>query len=358
LILLIVNLIPAYFSDDLSRLKYDDSFVWDRKIRLLREGGLNHYDTLIIGDSQSQSGILPDLLSSNGEAVYNLSLPAMQPEGLESLIHLIDTHAPGVKRILVNISPYNAFSSDVYQGFLNYYRTELMVYDPAAPFRGGISLAGKSAGDYLERLLVYLPLYALHDTLYPASSFGGNLSDYPFSSLRRNPDLIPGTRYSSFLLNYSGPETGMLHRIEENQKIADLMDLYRGYWIWKSLRDPQQGCVDGETTGIGGYFEFRDRRGSQESWHRVLKSLAKTGREVLLIQIPLSPFWEKTTDPRTVYSRLDRLIEEASRGLNVRVFPRPDVGDYRGLFNDWTHLNYCGAKKYTLWLRNRIGNRL
>ena len=99
---------------------------------------------------------------------------------------------------------------------------------------------------------------------------------------------------------------------------------------------------------------YPDRHGAFASWRALLSKLRLRGYETVLIQIPLSSVWSSLTDPVAVDGRLDEKLE-ALRGENpgLRILPLPEFSDPLK-FNDWTHLSYCGAVRYTDHLSRRL----
>src|SRR5207253_1977181 len=90
LIFAALNLTVAAFDRRIALWKDADSFVWHTKANKLLDGRLRDVDVLILGDSQTMSGVVPQILEkATGRKFYNFGLPAQQPEGMESIVRLL-----------------------------------------------------------------------------------------------------------------------------------------------------------------------------------------------------------------------------------------------------------------------------
>ncbi|MCE9597658.1 MAG: hypothetical protein K8S54_06785 [Spirochaetia bacterium] len=294
-----------------------DLFVWQQKRRTF-ESGLSS-DTLILGDSQAMSGILPEALTPFGFKAQNLAVPSQQPEGLEYTVKQISRFAPATRRVILNVSPFTLFKSEVWPAFLNYYRE---TYD-LSPFDfepARIPLAGKNSGDAIYRGFRLLPIFKLRD------------------------------RFASIIADAS-PLKLAGKRSERNLQVKTILDAHNGYWVWQS--EDSFKCA-GTLPAIPALasLKYQDRPESLESYQRVITALKDQGIEVILVFIPLSDVWAGLAASGTelrVYQAMQRLESQG-----IKTIKMPSRSEYAGLFHDWTHLNYCGAKKYSAWLGDKI----
>ena len=350
--------------------KDPDSFAWRTKVEWIRRGPIDKYSTLILGDSQAMSGVLPRAL---GPDVYNLGLPSLQPEGLESLIHLLEkrnyfqaTSIPAntkrrqkKRNLIINVNAFAMFKSEVYRAFLTYYRNELLEYDPVALLRRP-DLAGDTPGVILHRLFYSLiPAYRHHGEIRGALSFEANLGNIAPANLRdgRIPSPPVLERIRTYLENWRYGEKAA-RRIRENRRLAELLRTNQGYWTWKLFTPP--GPLDCKRDSIPpvalrGGLAYKERPRAVKSWRRLLVKLDALGVNVYLMQAPLSGVWEKAARP-DIYKRLDAKLAELTRDLpGVRLLRRPLnwPTDDPSLFHDWTHLSYCGAEIFSRYLKEQ-----
>lgn len=340
-----------------------DSFVWSEKLALLSSRRLSGVQTIIVGDSQAMSGVVPAELEG---PVYNLALPSLQPEGLLPIAADF-SQLPQLRRVVVNISPYSAFQSEVAGAFLTYAKAELLPVRPLLLFeRPG--LEAKSAGDQLDLALFGLSaLYRSHRYGQLIASFERRISTVPLSVVRKNPALADKQVLNQFLASTWMPLGALAEREQENLRTRELLASGRGYWTWNSRALPTvQSCAPQgsrfEGAPVGGWQTFRPRPRSEVAWRDLLSELASRGYLVHVVQIPLSSVWSSTTQSREVYARLDSLLgrirETLPKELQSRIVFHPreahwDTGDAH-LFHDWTHLSYCGALQYTRALRAKM----
>lgn len=311
-----------------------DAFVWRAKIAALEAGRLRATRTLVLGDSLAMSAVLPAELAAGLSAagldagdetsVYNLALPAQQPEGLLALLDGADF--PRLERVIVNFSPFAFFETEIFAGFRTYARGELWPRRPAALLRFAYLLESPAgAADQLARLL---PLYELRPA---AALFALSEAEDPFAQLR-------------------------LRRAEQ-ERIASLLERDRGFWTWNRVAAARPACP-GPTPAartFPGRREYRERSGALRAWPLLLEELRSRSR-VYVIQVPLSQTWRNSVAAERVYGRLDKALNDWSRRIPEPVIlPRPAQTAYAGGdFVDWTHLSYCGARRYTAWLARAI----
>lgn len=359
-IFLLANLLPLLWEKELNGALDNDIFVWNYKIDRLREGKLRGVELLVLGDSQAMSGILTGRLLSHPEKGYNLGLPAQQPEGVLSLLQLLKREAPRLRVIILNVNPFSMFQSDVHNAFLNYYRSELLIY-ASRPLLQEPGLAGKTAGEWLDRSFQILPLYRMRGRITPLFSFEENLLGIPLSTIRgHRPMTAPAGSDRLFLRGWSPRELYTV-RAWQNGRIASILAEHYGFWTWKSFQIPASGDCQANIVealpGGGKRYVYPRRKNGERAWRLLFEELSRTSYQVYVVQIPFSRSWQRAVDSRRVYQELNHRLDIALRGLPaIRRIDLP--AEWRDndtlLFYDWTHLSYCGAIQYSEWLRRRI----
>lgn len=338
-----------------------DTFVWHEKVNLLAGDGLAAAPLLVLGDSQAMSGVLAADLDAGA---YNLGLPSQQPEGLLALANQL-AHAPRAGRILISISPYSLFKSDVLRAFQTYFRSALLPRS-AALLVGSPTIIGDSAGEALEFLLLQMPLYQVHQLGFLYGSFEQRLPEVPLQMVRRQPKFVNLPATDRFLTSGWEPLAAARAQGQRNQMVRRILKDNRGFWTWQAFGDTGPGSCSPSGRSIPGAppvkQTFANRPEARVFWRKVMLSLKRQGREVHLIQLPFSDAWERSTYPDEVYRRLDQALIELGNDFaqapgtgTLRIHPRPrwDSADAR-LFHDWTHLSFCGARRYTHWLSARL----
>lgn len=310
LLFVLVNVLfiePASYS---RRWLDEDLVVWNYKWN----ASMPRANIAALGDSQVMSGILPSEFRRRGQSLVNMGLPSQQPEGLFPLIERLPE---GTRLVIIGVSPYFMFKSEVVQSFYTYYRA-------TAPFsladlRRDRKLAGQNTGDAVYRMLRWMPVLQFRDRLSPILT-----KARPFEEAE-----LRGVR---------------TELIERTLKEED------GFWTWKARNPRECGAV--VSAPGSGFLVFKDRPGSEDALRYALKSIQEKGMRAVLVSIPFSEPWAGLTDPR-INDRLHSVMRRFAG--SARVVETPDRGEYRGLFHDWTHLDYCGAGKYSAWLYDRLG---
>ncbi len=369
------NLVQEFaLSAELRYLRGGDRFVWNHKIHELRAGRLESYELYILGDSQTMSGIRPELLRKSS---YNLALPSQQPEGMRSLAEYLPQAGGGVSNagrpiVLININPFNLFESEVRRSFRHYYGQELLRYDLAGVAARSPGLVGTSAGDWLHQVLLFVPAYRANYVLGPLIGLGeAGLSDFPLSELRRKPELIPAADYEEYLRAAPGPFAEIAQRRERNRRLEDRLRSDGGFWIWKDYGAAGPGSdrrssynyedcparPDLDTAASPGFYVYPDRPASAAAYHDLFDFLLKKGYRIVIVQLPFSPGYGGIVNEAAVYAMLDRRLAELTADRpEIQVLPRPPADTIRatGGYSDLTHLSACGATDLTEWLRDRL----
>ncbi len=336
------NFAARLFQTQTSLWKDADSYVWNTKMGALFRGDLKNTEILILGDSQTMSGVLPEILEKSlRRKVYNFGLPAQQPEGMESLAALLKEQAPSLRTIVINVNPYCMFKTEVYDAFLTYYRGEMLNHAPGTLLLRP-DLAGRSPGQFLHQSLQSLPIYSLHFAV-----------EQHFENPASNKKNDPEQAEAYFRTGWSPLESIRSAR-EKNLAVGRIISEHRGFWTWKNFTVPELRCSSSivEDVPVRGVPYF-DRPLAGPSWQRTLAKLSGSGYRIVIAQIPFSEVWNKSTDYDGVYRRLNARIGEFKKDhLNLVVIPLPPAADYRapGMFQDWTHLSACGAARYTKFL--------
>ena len=351
------------FDAELRLAADSDSFVWTEKLGALSSARLRHVGTIVLGDSQAMSGILPAEL---GPDAYNLAMPSMQSEGLLALASALE-RLPRLRRIIVNISPFSLFESEVTSAFQTYARAELLPRFPALLFQSPGLKAG-TAGGRLDLVLSLSATYRAHTYGSLFASFEQRLPGVPLSVLRKNPKLANQALVNTFLQSGWDPAGGARAAAARNLKTRLLLERSRGYWTWKDILPPSVArCAkvgarfDGAP--LGGWQDFRKRAAAETAWRLLLVRLAGLGYEVHVVQIPFSAVWAAGTDAPSVYRRLDAFLARTLIAVPARLRGRLHVHgrsstwktDDAHLYHDWTHLSYCGAIDFTRRLRVEMG---
>lgn len=305
-----------------SQLQDTDLFVWQQKKDTLDSGQIA-VETLILGDSQAMSGILPEELLRHGIVAYNMGVPSQQPEGMEHVAVRIKSKVPAIRRVIINVSPFTLFKSEVWPAFQNYYRE---TYDPTAvDFTAGrFALLGRNAGDAIYRGLHALPIFKMRDRLAP-------------------------------VVAHASPLQLATPRISQNNRVRKTLVENQGYWVWQSEDSFACGTTMARVPPLAS-LKYQERPESIQSYTRLVGLLREQGLEVVLVFIPLSEIWAGLAAPGTeerVHAAMRRFEQP-----HVKIVPMPPRAEYSGLFHDWTHLNYCGAKKYSGWLAEKMGHPL
>lgn len=347
LFFILLNVAAWSFRGNIQLLSDPDTFIWNHKIQMLESGELKDVKVVILGDSQTMSGIVPGLLEKSlGKKTYNLGLPAMQPEGLEAMVPLLKR--AGVETVIVNINPYCLFRTEVFDSFLTYYRSTFMQGSFRALFRRP-DLVGKSAGQWFSQALTIFPAYAAHENVQyfftPASAIR-----FPGDVAQTMPD--DSLRYFEEGWN---PRANMKKVADRNLFVRRTTDENAGFWTWKSYSPPDFSCKNVALDPLPLRVVYPDRPGAVESWKRVVRLLKDSGIRTIFVQIPFSGVWKNTTDPVSVYGRLDaRLLEILSENPEMKSIPRPENFPDTNVFHDWTHLSPCGASLFTRYLIDRL----
>ncbi len=306
-----------------------DAFVWKRKLAWLRDGRLQNVETLIIGDSQAMSGILP-AQSSGPWRTVNLALPSMQPEGWAVLLPEIFA-LPALRRVVVQIGPFSLLDTEIYDSFRGLSRAELFVRNPAAMLRYPYLL--ENSTEAVEQIFAPLPLVRMRD-VFRSETPGKPHLDLAWNPLER-----------------------IARRQADHHRIDDLLERGAGFWTWNFVGTDPEFCgtatpAFNSVPALPARRLLRDRPGALPAWAGVLREL-RARYPVRLVRVPLPEAWRRATDTRAARLAIDAAVAELERavpGLEVVApFPEEDFGG--GDFHDWTHLSWCGARKFTERLR-------
>jgi hypothetical protein len=275
------------------------------------------------------SGILPrELEHAAGGPVYNLGLPSLQPEGVVAMLPDLEG-MPELRTIVLGVSPFSLFDSEIFASFRGYARRELWPRRPGYLFEFPYLI--RDSSDFVRHALDASPLFRVRYRLN-GSAFPGDITP-PF----------PG-RVIDVLFAGAG------RRAFESRRIAALLERERGHWSWNFVgEDPGQCPTEPPRIGVfPGTLRYPDRVGADAAYRRLLGAL--TARyDVYLVELPLSETWHGVVDAQEVYGRIDaRVASWRADFPGLRVIPRPAHDAYTGAdFIDWTHLSYCGARRYT-----------
>lgn len=358
-----VNLLLSWKEEDLSYIKEQDRFVWHTKISNIRNGSVKDVEYLFLGDSQVMSGVLPDRLDGNyfsGRNIYNLGLPAMQPEGLLVLTDTILANMPRLKVIFMNVGPYSLFTNDNLRAFDKYYLSELYYRALTSAFRSWIQPKPGSAGMIVHGLLKNLPLYRFNDDFSTQISYGSDLSGTPLSILIGHPELADRVIVGNYLNETYKPARRIRKEVERNRIIGGILQRNRGYWSWGEVEPVLHDCKSESVDQIRRLPvkpEFRLRKEAVISYEKIIKKYDEVGVDVVLLRIPLSPQWYRLAGNDGLRASMqDAVTKLAESYPRLRIIPAPP-GDFFARmknFADFTHLSYCGAIRYSRYLSDTM----
>ncbi len=336
--------------NELRYYQHPDRVVWMLRARALQEHKLP--DTMILGDSQAMSGLRPHLFGKEYGRVYNLGLPSAQPEALLSVVPYLEDRQ--VKTLIVNISPYSMYETEVYDAFLNYYRSEFIALNWPGLQRA--YLYGDSGGEVLESTLSGMGLYRLNAGIR-------NLSTDEELSLMVQPGPFPGIGYSARpaaqgVVNAPSLASRMRKLREVNAKIESILDSTNGFWTWRNFQAPSRDdCDAGELKPLPASIRFKPRPEAIRAWVDFLNQASRYVERIILIRIPFSDSWHDTVDRILPYGKVSSDVHGILMELDLpqKVTYLDGASDFSDTdFYDWNHLDYCGAERYTMFLLEQI----
>ncbi|MBU45475.1 MAG: hypothetical protein CMN76_19855 [Spirochaetaceae bacterium] len=349
-ILLLCLLFLGILGRNLDYLQHPDRVVWMLRTEALREQSGIH--TLIMGDSQAMSGVRPDLFGEGFGKVYNIGLPSAQPEAFLSVLPYLEGNR--VDTLIVNISPYSLYETEVFEAFLTYYRTEYIAVDWPSPV-GRPYLYGNSAGEFVGTLLSGLGMYRVNSAYR-------NLATDDSLSLMVRPGPFLGIGFSGKPANHAIVDSpGLAQKADQlratNHRIKQLLQDHDGFWTWRDYRNPSQEDCSGEKLNpLPPSIRFRPRPDATQAWIEFLNGASPYVRQIVLVSIPFSDSWHDTVDRILPSARITTEIEGILASLNapekVHYIEAPDFSDQD--FFDWNHLDYCGAARYTRFLLEQM----
>ena len=334
--------------------QHPDRFVWQSRAALVSEleSGTMARQTLILGDSQAMSGIRPDLFGPEFGKVYNLGLPSAQPEALLSMLPALERQRPSL--IIVNISPYSLYRTEVYRAFLGYYRSEFISLHWPNPLRRPY-LYGDSAGEALATVLDGLKLYH-------ANSAIRNMATDHSLSLMVSPGPFPGLGYAKPAGQPLATAPDLRRKMQglkaKNQLLSRILGVTGGFWTWRDFRMPPTSCHSGELMPLPATVVFKERPEAIQAWKEFLQKATQYSGRVVVVSVPFSPAWHETVDRILPSSKLSQsvhsIVDEIPGGVDYIAAP----SDYENSdFYDWNHLDYCGAERYTRFLTEALSGQ-
>ncbi|MCB1302857.1 MAG: hypothetical protein KDK37_01190 [Leptospiraceae bacterium] len=347
LLVLLSGLVLYWMGRAFRFYQHPDRVVWMLRADWL--SGDRPVDTLILGDSQAMSGLRPDVLGSEFGRIENLGLPSAQPEALLSVLSYLERHR--VRTLIVNISPYSMYRTEVYDAFLNYYRSEWISLRWPSPLQTG--LYGDSGGEVLSTLMAGLGLYRINGVIR-------NLSTDETLSMFVQPGPFPGIGAASnpnaLALAPRFLESMRTLRLK-NGNLQSILSRTNGFWTWRDFRAPgEEQCDAASLKPLPATIRFRPRPQAIEAWIEFLKRASPHADRIFLVIIPFSDSWHETVDrilpSGKVSLTVEKIAERAHVGNLTVVGPPSDFSDKD--FYDWNHLDYCGAARYSRWLKQRI----
>lgn len=346
--LLLLGAAVVYFLG--TQLRYNqhpDRFVWMHRARALT--GDHQWNTVVLGDSQAMSGIRPDLFEGYG-SVINLGLPSAQPEAMITAISHLEHRKPEL--IIVNISPYSLYRTEVYNVFLSYYRHEFIHLSWPSPFSRSY-LYGDNPGEVMATLFSGLGLYRANAAIR-------NLSTDDDLSLMVQPGPFPGIGNAKPSGDPLSREPGLQEKMqdlqEKNRLVERILNSTGGFWTWRDFRMPDESCETSELQPLPATIRFKERPEAIQAWKDFLARASEISHRVVLVSIPFSASWHETVDrilPSDSVSQSIHRILEDDRLKGVEYIETPG-GFSDADFYDWNHLDYCGAGRYTRFLLEKL----
>ncbi|MEQ8351128.1 MAG: hypothetical protein RH862_06570 [Leptospiraceae bacterium] len=341
-------MIIGYAGQQLKHYQHPDRTVW-----MLRAQELNGepIQTMILGDSQAMSGIRPDLFNADSGRVINMGLPSAQPEALISFIPYLEEHS--VDTLIVNISPYSLYHTEVFDAFLNYYRHEFI--SVRWPSANRMYLYGSSAGEALGTVFSGVGLYRLNSAIR-------NLATDTNNSFIVQPGPFPGIGYGIPEGEALLKEPSLLEKMRNirrmNQSIEEILRSTNGFWTWRDFKEPSRSrCDTEELKPLPATLRFKERPEAVQAWQDFLNLASPHVGRIVLIRIPFSKSWHDTVDKILPSAKVSSDIQSILGNLDYpeKVVYLSEGKDFpNSEFYDWNHLDYCGARKYTLFLLEQM----
>lgn len=285
--------------------------MWDEEKEFINSVGLHNNekgsknDLLILGDSRAKSGILPDMLTSNG---YNAAIGGTTPiEMYYSLDTYLKNHqAPD--NIIVIFAPYHLCDIDNWEQTLYYnylsIPQELEVYKNAC-ILGEEKVAYKWAWCDMLSYKLRLP------NKYLSAEYNANFVGRYQDNYNKKTSVIADLGYTEF-----GTEDGNSGlNYETHHEYFDYSDLVIMYY------------------------------------EKLLKKLDESGAEVYIIQSPVNEasFPEISQDFFDGYElMLENLTKDYDFNVETEVIAYPDK-----YFGDNNHLNRKGAEEFSRQIKDK-----
>lgn len=306
------------------------------------------YTYLILGDSQVMSGIHPkflkELLTEESKILY-YPRPSEQAEGIYLLLKKFYSEGYRFKKILVNISPVTTSKNNIVES------QRTLTYN-FFPFQKEIFLNFELSEFYFKNIsgAVYYSIIQIFPLLKLNSNLINEIALIPKSaslgsSLNIN-DYLDRSFFGDLQLNRI-QNTFLKYTLSENEF----------YFQWDNFKTTNICIPNLEEKKIpfGIDIAFSNpRKKSFEMWLEIYNLAKENSSELIYLYIPFAPEIQTKilNSEKLPLLELIHRIENKAPKTNVFSFSIDDF--QKSDFTDYTHLNYCGMKKLTKELANKL----
>jgi hypothetical protein len=306
------------------------------------------YTYLILGDSQVMSGIHPKLLKAfliEETKILYYPRPSEQAEGIYLLLKKFYAEGYRFKKILVNISPVTTSKNNIVESH------KTLTYN-FFPFHKEIFLNFDLSEFYFKNLsgAVYYCIVQIFPLLKLNSNLINELALIPKSaslgSSLKMSDYLDRSFFGDLQLNHI-----------QNTFLKNTLSGNEFYFQWDNFKTTNICIPNLEEKKIpfGIKIAFSNpRKKSFERWLEIYNLAKENMSEVIFLNIPFSPeIYSKILEGKQLpLHELIRILDSRIPKENIFSFP---VNNFlESDFSDYTHLNYCGMKKLTKELANKL----
>lgn len=329
------------------------SFIW-YQIDQRKLVPNQHYDLVIMGDSQIMSGVNPhylkNLLKKKGKKykILYYPRPSEQPEGILNNLYQLEKKNITYDNFFANISPVTVSQNNIVSAHRNL-ALNINSFQADFYFKSLLnSFYIKTVGEHFYYLILQIfPLFKLNSN---------------FSSEWR---LIPSNEKTNLLAKdinsflKQNPFQNFAEKKRQNLFLKRELVQNDFYWEWGSFEHYTGECKKKEVQfnlpdAIAGVF-LVPRLKAERSWNKVLEYLSKKGCSFFLIYIQFSPETESKIQSNATFSPIHQTIQKLKKQYQENVvleLPNSFLDRYD--YVDYTHLSVCGMKKLTEFLSDKL----